>query len=406
VSNLWLKNTPTDFWKLGTEFCAEDWEAAVRRAYPTLGSSEEFSSTPALLEAVLGEGQFGSKRWQLSTLKKLYYQLKPIVPRSFVRTLRSYGINDNHRYPLGFPVEDRYVRFLWEVVRQLLLAKGLKSVDFAPFWPQGKQFAFGLRHDIEEHTGYDFVRELASIDQRHGFRSVFNFVARRYPVDPRLISELQEAGHEVGVHGLYHDGKDFFSERHFMKRAPYVNSKLKEWDSATYCAPLTHRNPYWLQALDIEYDQSFFDTDPHEPMIGGVMTIFPFFVGKFVEIPYTLVQDHTLKMLMNETTPRLWLEKVAFIEQYHGMVMVNTHPDYLLNTRLMQIYTEFLCAMQSKSNTWHATPGKIARWWKARHEQSVEQAEALQTLTLVNGALQVTAKARASVAKPEVASVG
>ena len=69
-----------------------------------------------------------------------------------------------------------------------------------------------------------------------------------------------------------------------------------------------------MQALEVEYDSSFFDTDPYEPMPGGTMSIWPFFLGHFVELPYTLVQDHTLSVILGERTPRLWLDKVDFIE--------------------------------------------------------------------------------------------
>ena len=78
------------------------------------------------------------------------------------------------------------------------------------------------------------------------------------------------------------------------------------------------RNPEWMQALEIEYDLSFFDADPYEPMPGGTMSIWPFILGRFVELPYTLIQDHTLTAVLGETTPRLWLEKVDFIERYRG----------------------------------------------------------------------------------------
>ena len=118
-----------------------------------------------------------------------------------------------------------------------------------------------------------------------------------------------------------------------MRRAKRINAHLKELDAVGFRSPLTMRNPEWMQALEIEYDLSFFDTDPYEPMPGGTMSIWPFILGHFVELPYTLMQDYTLTAVLGETTPRLWLQKVDFIERYHGMALVNTHPDYLLNPR-------------------------------------------------------------------------
>jgi hypothetical protein len=77
-----------------------------------------------------------------------------------------------------------------------------------------------------------------------------------------------------------------------------------------------------------------------ESIAGGTLSIWLFFMGHFVELPYTLVQDHTLMATLGETTLRLWLEKVAFIRQYGGMAFLNAHPDYLRElTQLLPPYT-------------------------------------------------------------------
>jgi hypothetical protein len=132
------------------------------------------------------------------------------------------------------------------------------------------------------------------------------------------------------------------------------------------------RQPDWMQALDVEYDLSFFDTDPFEPISGGTMSIWPFFIGHFVELPYTLVQDHTLTLILKETSPRLWLEKLDFIEKYHGMALVNTHPDYLRSKLTWNVYYEFLNEMKQRDYYWHALPGEVARWWKSRSTVGAE----------------------------------
>ena len=94
-----------------------------------------------------------------------------------------------------------------------------------------------------------------------------------------------------------------------------INSYAKKWNAAGFRSELTFRQPEWMQALEIEYDLSFFDTDPFEPICGGTMSIWPFIIGHFVELPYTLVQDYTLTSVIGENSPRLWLEKVDFIKK-------------------------------------------------------------------------------------------
>ena len=121
-----------------------------------------------------------------------------------------------------------------------------------------------------------------------------------------------------------------------------------------------------MQTLEIDYDLSFFDTDPYEPLPGGTMSIWPFMMGHFVELPYTLSQDHTLMVTLAEQTPRMWLEKVEFIRKYHGLALVNTHPDYLRNPKFLSIYETFLKSMSERRDYWHALPKDAANWWRTR----------------------------------------
>ena len=90
----------------------------------------------------------------------------------------------------------------------------------------------------------------------------------------------------------------------------------------------------WLHALGVEYDASTFDTDPFEPEPDGVGTIFPFWVpgpdgGGYVELPYTLVQDFNLFVVLREQNIDIWKRKLDWIAEHGGMVLLNTHPDYM-----------------------------------------------------------------------------
>ena len=126
------------------------------------------------------------------------------------------------------------------------------------------------------------------------------------------------------------------------------------------------RNAEWLQALEIEYDLSFFDTDPFPAHAGWRDEHLALFIGRFVELPYTLAQDCYVTIVLGQVTPRLWLDKVDFVAKYHGMVLLNTHPDYLANAVRWNVYTEFLHAMKRRDGYWHALPRDVARWWRAR----------------------------------------
>jgi hypothetical protein len=370
-ATLWSANTLKNFWKTHPEIDDETWWHAIQQCLPALQLQRTPVDGEDLLAQTLGEGQFGEGHWELGRVRRLYYDLKPFIPRMLSRALRRIlQSRHKHDFELGWPIEERYPRFQFQALETALELTGRSSVRFEPFWPHQKKFAFVLTHDIEEGKGQQFVLAVADLEESLGFRSSFNFVPERYKVNQALMDKLRVRGFEVGVHGLKHDGKLFNSHTEFMQRAERINRYLEEYHALGFRSPLTLRNPQWMQAFNIEYDLSFFDTDPFEPMPGGVMSIHPFFIGHFVELPYTLVQDHTLTTVLGETTPKLWLEKIDMIEKYNGMALVNSHPDYLRDPSNLMIYKNFLHSMRTRGGYWHALPHDVATWWRRRADLS------------------------------------
>lgn len=393
MENLWSANSPQAFWQCDPPLGDEIWLQAIESAYPILGLKEEFTDTVSMYNQVLGEGQFGEGRYNLGRMKRVYYQLKPLLPRFIINLLKKLNSKvGSDEVLVNWPVEDRYALFLWECMQSALEISGKSSIQFKQFWPEGKQFAFVLTHDVETAAGQAFIRDVADLEEKIGFRSSFNFVPERYPLDYTLMDELRERGFEIGVHGLKHDGKLFFSEAEFSKRAEKINRYLAEFGSVGFRTPLMHRNPDWMQALNLDYDLSLFDTDPYEPIPGGTMSLWPFSMGKFIELPYTLVQDSTLHYTLQETTPQIWLEKVAFIKKYHGMALLNSHPDYLKDEKLFQTYGDFLRAIKTGGDYWHVLPKELSAWWRVRTDGASpqnENAAVMGTIQLTQGKIQI-----------------
>jgi peptidoglycan/xylan/chitin deacetylase (PgdA/CDA1 family) len=371
-------NEPWVFWRLlDSRIGPEDWLAAAAGAMHLLEGlpvAADGTEPSRVVARILSEAQFGPDHWCLSGFKQLYYRrFRSLLPDPVRCALRTALLSRQRRgFSLNWPIEDRYARFQYEIVARLMGRMGLDSISYLRFWPAGKRFAFILTHDIETAEGQRSARAVAALEERYGFRSTFNFVPEKYRVDVELMGELKERGFEVGVHGLKHDGRLFCSKEAFEAASRRINRYLKEWNAVGFRSPMTHRNPGWMQALEIEYDLSFFDTDPYEPMPGGTMCIWPFIMGRFVELPYTLCQDHTLLVTLAERTPRLWLEKVEFLRRYHGLALLNAHPDYLRVPRHLAIYEEFLGRMSERDDFWHALPNEAARWWRARADARVE----------------------------------
>ena len=367
MMNIYQQNHPKYFWCFLEEIPDTTWQKAINQAKHILEIDDEINNIDDILQLVLGETQFGTNHWQLSPMKRLYYDLKPLLPRPLIQILRQlYQPVTNNTFSLGWPVEKRYKLFLWEIGKQILMLTDKVVLELAPFWPNKSRYAVVLTHDIETKRGLDYVLQIADLEESLGFRSSFNFVPERYPINQSLIDELKERGFEVGIHGLKHDGKLFSSRAEFERRAKRINKYLKDLKAVGFRSPLTHRHPEWMQALEIEYDLSFFDTDPFESIPGGTMSVWPFYIGHFLELPYTLVQDYTLISVLRETTPKIWLEKIDFIEKCFGMALVNSHPDYLAQKASWTIYHEFLLEIKERKGYWHALPKEVAKWWRSR----------------------------------------
>lgn len=251
-------------------------------------------------------------------------------------------------------------------------------------WPEGRQFALVLSHDVDTLQGYRNVLKLAGIEEELGFRSAFNFVPERYgAISLDILDELRKRGFAVGVHGLKHDGKLFLSKAGFNRQAIKINAYLRKWQTRGFSSPSMHHNLEWLKGLDIDYSISTFDTDPFEPQPDGLGTIFPLWVADgapcrgYVELPYTLPQDSTLFLILQERTISVWRSKLDWVARHGGMVLFNTHPDYMHFgpggapagiQYSAGLYSEFLEDLKNRhaGKYYHALPAEIALFWKRR----------------------------------------
>ncbi len=324
--------------------------------------------------------------------QRFYYLIKPVMPwrvRMFLRRVLTRRILA--RSHDVWPINE---------------SAGRKPAGW-PGWPEGKAFSFVITHDVEGAEGLAKVRQLAALEMEMGFRSTFNFIPEgSYSVQPELRAWLLENGFEVGVHDLKHDGKLYASRRGFPEKAGRINRYLRDWQASGYRSAFMLRNLDWLHELDIAYDSSTFDTDPFEPQPDGAGSIFPYWIplpnrggadaapnapkphqrGGYVELPYTLPQDSTLFLVLEEKTPEIWLRKLDWIAAHGGMALVNVHPDYLRfenepaspQTFTVSHYRVFLEYLRTKhaGAYWHALPRDAARVLVENRERLAQQGAA------------------------------
>jgi len=325
---------------------------------------------------------------------RFYYSIKPLLHRSVKLAVRGWFARRKRERVMD----------TWPI-----MPGSERPPTGWPGWPEGKQFALVLTHDVEGQGGLDKCRKLMELERKLGFRSCFNLVPLGdYRASREFREELVAKGFEVGVHDLYHNGKLFLTRREFNRNAPLINQHLADWGAVGFRSGFMLRQPGWLHDLNLLYDASTFDSDPFEPQPEGMGTIFPFWVpgpaaqsakckvrgsefelGRlsnsapgpqspafsapgYVELPYTLPQDSTLFLVLRERHPDIWLQKLAWIARHGGMALVNVHPDYLrfegeaesTTTFPVERYVHFLQYARERYGDafWHPLPREVAAY--------------------------------------------
>jgi peptidoglycan/xylan/chitin deacetylase (PgdA/CDA1 family) len=305
----------------------------------------------------------GTPGWLLSA----FYRARPFLPRSLQLWLRRrYARRRESRGFLSWPIDGLFVAFAEAYLAIRLELDGRDAGPVAARWPSGFRAAAVLTHDVEGLSGQARCRDLMALEREKGYRSCFNFVADRYQLDHGLMDEMRTAGFEIGSHGIKHDGLKFSSRAVFEDRVRLLREVRERWQSIGFRSPATHRRWEWMPELPFEYDSSYPDTDPYEPIPGGCGSPWPFRLGPLVELPVTMPQDHTLWEILQRPALPVWRQKAEWLRACGGLINIIVHPDYLTTPERWQEYAAFLNDLRSTPDVWVGLPRDIATWWRAR----------------------------------------
>lgn len=274
----------------------------------------------------------------------LYYRfIKPILPRPFqifLRRLRAKRIFSDIEPP-------------YTVAHQGIT--GFK-------WPEGSEVGVLLTHDVETSRGFDQIKGMLEVEREHEVESCWNFVAGKYAIPEGIIDEIRALGHEIGVHGIKHDGKLFSSYETFnvrlkeMKRFAFLNG------IHGFRSPSMLYNSNMMRSLDFSWDSSMPAWDPFQPQQGGCRSYFPFMLNQnCVELPVTLWQDFTVFEELQMDGIDVWINQISYISEIGGLINVITHPDYMNSSRLRH-YSELVSHIKKNCNAWITTPNVMADW--------------------------------------------
>jgi hypothetical protein len=318
-----------------------------------------------------GNGSGHRRRGLRSAALTGYYLVRPLIPRRaqiFARRLYS-RVQARTPFP-RWPVEPSLHGFCDRVLGWAAEVAGTGVPYLAP-WPAGHDWALVLTHDVETDEGLRRLAVLRDIELAAGYRSSWNLVPGRYHVPDDVVAALRSDGFEVGLHGLYHDGRDL-ADGVLQQRLPEMRRWAQRWQVSGFRSPATHRAWDTMAGLPFEYDSSYPDTDPFEPQPGGCCSWLPYFNGPLVELPITLPQDHTLFVILRRADAATWIDKSEQIRAAGGMALLITHPDYLGQGPIAAAYAELLARFADDGSVWRALPREVNRWWRRRAQTRVE----------------------------------
>ena len=239
---------------------------------------------------------------------------------------------------------------------------------------KGRKYACLITHDVDSQEGLSRALVLKRIEERYDIQSIWFIPTEQYKLDSGVLSKLANHG-EIGAHGTRHDGKLIRLSRNSinkqLSKAKYVLEDILGLNVVGFRAPLLQHSRMVFEGLfeaGYVYDSSVPSWEPRHPSrmkSYGIGTVYPFNVGKIVEIPVSVPQDHQMIQVLNlsvKQTVEKWLEMKEAIKKLGGVCTFLVHPDYeLASPEGLGVYEELLNEISVDDQALIATPSQIAK---------------------------------------------
>jgi peptidoglycan/xylan/chitin deacetylase (PgdA/CDA1 family) len=326
----------------------------------------------------------GTQPLSRKALRFAYYSLRPMFTVPIRRHIQKVYLRgwENRPFP-HWPVDTTVENILESCLAMGMQTNGVSEIPFIWFWPEGAKGCALMTHDVETTVGRDFSAKLMDINDEYGIKASFQVVPeKRYDVPESYLSSIRDRGFEVAVQDLNHDGHLYSTRDEFLRRAELIRKYRKQFRATGFRAAILYRNLDWLPELDFSYDMSVPNVAHLDPQAGGCCTLFPYYIGKTLEIPVTTTQDYSLFHIIGEYTLDLWKKQSSLILGKNGLMNFIIHPDYIADEKPRQTYRDllaYLSELRAEQNVWIPLPHEVDEWWRARGEmQLVEEGGALR----------------------------
>jgi hypothetical protein len=321
-----------------------------------------------------GREKMVAREWMLKT----YYFVRESLPVPLRRKMQRVYFSDwKTRIFPAWPVDFTVDSLHEEILRLSMEAAGADRVPFIWYWPDGALNCLILTHDVETSAGRDFTSQLMDLDDSYGFKASFQVIPeKRYKVSDDYVQRIRDRGFEFNIHDLNHDGQLYRQREEFLRRAKRINHYVDLYKARGFRAGSMYRVLDWYDAYEFSYDMSLTNVAHLEPKRGGCCTVFPFFLGKILELPLTTSQDYSIFHILNDYSIDLWKKELDLIRQRNGLMTFLTHPDYLINHRTRKVYESllgYLREMTDREKVWAALPREVDQWWRIRSQLRLVQ---------------------------------
>ncbi len=258
-------------------------------------------------------------------------------------------------------------------------------------WPTGKKsaFVFSVDVDIEGPMLWRMrgkeVKGFGELEQRRfgervglhrllELQSDFDIKASYYipayeaKTYPWIVQTLAEQGHEVGLHGYYHELVDQLT---YQENADILDKSIEVLQEQLGYAPKGYRSPAWeltaalpQQLLDrgILYDSSLMGFDH------------PYEVNGLTELPVQWLTDDAIYFKFSgggldrwpPVPPQLvlesWIEEWEAIYEFGGLFMLTVHPWISGKGQRIRLLRKLLEHVKSKDDVWFPTALELAEY--------------------------------------------
>lgn len=234
-------------------------------------------------------------------------------------------------------------------------------------WPGDKRAAFTLSFDLDSATGLQRALALKADPLFRDRKVTVNMLTHGYSFTREDLRRLREGGWEIGLHGDNHDARLAF------ERPSRIASRLDRSVSSLSrhgVTPRGFRAPSLLytqalfRALEgrVAYSSSTaFDDGPF-----SVRKIFPYRIGRLLELPITMPMDIELRSLgySAEQIAACWWERYRYLLQHRGHALLVVHLDaHCFDGRIEAALRSFL-ARVDRAEVWEATCREVSDFFR------------------------------------------